>query len=67
VRRKRLSPADEHIAWLAGRLPSEALTDFGRTVDDSPLGRFAEQHCRAIALRRKVTRLKATGKYNGDA
>jgi hypothetical protein len=48
VRRKRLRPVDEHLEWLSGRWPSEALRECERDFSQAPIAAFARLPHRAL-------------------
>lgn len=55
---ERTQVVDEHLAWLNGRLPSEALRQLEQDTrhGDSPIATWARGHRFALAHRRIWTR-----------
>jgi len=56
VRRRRLTPLDAHLRWLAGREPSAALADAERDFSEAPLAHWLREHERQLAAHRALAR-----------
>lgn len=56
MRRRRLTPLDAHLRWLAGREPSAALADAERDFSEAPIMRWLREHERQLAAHRKGAR-----------